>query len=112
MPFTLLNECQGTDDPELAKSLQVTYWLYTQMIILVVLTFLTGKLINLFSVKWKMIICLAICVLLYFISWFSSYGFTKYLKFILMRKHDITEQLMNLEKTANMLKEAVSFIER
>ncbi|XP_071603441.1 arylsulfatase D-like isoform X3 [Heliangelus exortis] len=113
MPFTLLNECQGTDDPELAKSLQDTYWLYTQMIILAVLTLLTGKLTNFFSVKWKVIVCLAICGLLYFITWFSSYGFTKYWNCILMRNHDITEQPMNLEKTAsNMLKETVSFIER
>ncbi|XP_074463236.1 arylsulfatase D-like isoform X2 [Larus michahellis] len=113
MPFTLLNECQGTDDPELAKSLQDTYWFYTQMIILAVFTLLIGKLANLFSVKWKIIICLAICGLLYFISWFSSYGLTKYWNCILMRNHDITEQPMNLEKTtSNMLKEAVSFIER
>ncbi|XP_029854687.1 arylsulfatase D-like isoform X3 [Aquila chrysaetos chrysaetos] len=113
MPFTLLNECQGTDDPELAKSLQDTYWLYTQVIILATLTLLIGKLTNLFSIKWKIIICLAICGLLYFISWFSSYGFTKYWNCILMRNHGITEQPMNLEKTtSNMLKEAVSFIER
>ncbi|KAM9204047.1 LOW QUALITY PROTEIN: arylsulfatase D-like, partial [Mergus octosetaceus] len=51
--------------------------------------------------------------LLYFLSWFSSYGFTKYWNCILMRNHDITEQPMYLEKTtSNMLKEAVSFIER
>ncbi|KFV01001.1 Arylsulfatase D, partial [Pterocles gutturalis] len=113
MPFTLLNECQGTDDPELAKSLQDAYWLYTEMIVLAVLTLLLGKLTNLLSVNWKIIICLAICGLLYFISWFSSYGFTKYWNCILMRNHDIAEQPMNLEKvTSNMLKEAVSFIER
>ncbi|XP_071669360.1 arylsulfatase H-like isoform X1 [Patagioenas fasciata] len=113
MPFSLLNECQGSDEPQLAKSLQDTYWLYTQMIILAVLTLLFGKLTNLFPVKWKIIVCLAICGVLYFLSWFSSYGFTKYWNCILMRNHDITEQPMNLEKTtSNMLKEAVSFIER
>ncbi|XP_068038691.1 arylsulfatase D-like isoform X3 [Anomalospiza imberbis] len=64
-------------------------------------------------VKWKIIICLAICGLLHFISWFSSYGFTKYWNCILMRNHDITEQPMNLQKaTSNMLKEAITFIER
>ncbi|XP_041898296.1 arylsulfatase D-like isoform X7 [Corvus kubaryi] len=113
MPFTLVNECQGTDDPELAKSLQDTYWFYTQMIILAVFTLVIGKLANLFPVKWKIIICLAICGLLHFISWFSSYGFTKYWNCILMRNHDITEQPMNLQKTtSNMLKEAITFIER
>lgn len=113
MPFTLLNECQGTDDPELAKSLQDTYLLYTQIIFLAVFTLLFGKLTCLFSVKWKIIVCVTICGLLYFLSWFSSYGFTKYWNCILMRNHEITEQPMNLEKTtSNMLKEAVSFIER
>ncbi|XP_053790819.1 arylsulfatase D-like [Vidua chalybeata] len=113
MPFTLLNECQGTDDPELAKSLQDTYWFYTQMIIFAVFTLVIGKLANLLPVKWKIIICLAICGLLHFIFWFSSYGFTKYWNCILMRNHDITEQPMNLQKTtSNMLKEAITFIER
>ncbi|RMC06734.1 hypothetical protein DUI87_16180 [Hirundo rustica rustica] len=113
MPFTLVNECQDTDDPELAKSLQETYWFYTQMIILAVFTLVIGKLANLFPVKWKIIICLTICGLLHFISWFSSYGFTKYWNCILMRNHDITEQPMNLQKTtSNMLKEAITFIER
>ncbi|XP_032535054.1 arylsulfatase H-like isoform X4 [Chiroxiphia lanceolata] len=113
MPFTLLNECQGTDDPELAKSLQDTYWLYTQMITLAVFTLVIGKLANFFPVKWKIIICLAICDLLYFLSWFSSYGFTKYWNCILMRNHDITEQPMNLNRIAsNMLREAVTFIKR
>ncbi|NWQ64648.1 ARSD Arylsulfatase, partial [Neopipo cinnamomea] len=113
MPFTLVNECQGTDDPELAKSLQDTYWLYTQMITLAVFTLVIGKLANFFPVKWKIIICLAICGLLHFLSWFSSYGFTKYWNCILMRNHDVTEQPMNLNKTtSNMLKEAVTFIKR
>ncbi|NXF06300.1 ARSD Arylsulfatase, partial [Smithornis capensis] len=113
MPFTLVNECQGTDDPELAKSLQDTYWFYTQMIILAVFTLVIGKLANFFPVKWKIIIYLAICGLIHFFSWFSSYGFTKYWNCILMRNHDITEQPMNLDKTtSNMLKEAVTFIER
>ncbi|XP_066032553.1 arylsulfatase D-like isoform X2 [Chamaea fasciata] len=113
MPFTLVNECQDTDDPELAKSLQETYWFYTQMIILAVFTLVIGKLVNLFPVKWKIIFCLAICGLLHFLSWFSSYGFTKYWNCILMRNHDITEQPMNLQKTtSNMLKEAITFIER
>ncbi|XP_035167197.1 arylsulfatase D-like isoform X2 [Oxyura jamaicensis] len=49
MPFTLLNECQGTDDPELAKSLQDTYWLHSQIIFLAVLTLLIGKLTSLFQ---------------------------------------------------------------
>ncbi|XP_027530556.1 arylsulfatase D-like isoform X3 [Neopelma chrysocephalum] len=113
MPFTLVNECQGTDDPELAKSLQDKYWLYTQMIALAVFTLMIGKLANFFPIKWKIIICLAICGLLHFISWFSSYGFTKYWNCILMRNHDITEQPMDLNRTAsNMLKEAVTFIKR
>ncbi|XP_042696765.1 arylsulfatase H isoform X3 [Chrysemys picta bellii] len=80
---------------------------------LIVLTLLIGKLTGLFLVKWKAIICFALCGFLFFISWFSSYGFVKYWNCILMRNHDISEQPMKLEKaTSNVLKEAVSFIER
>uniref|UniRef100_A0A8C3S462 Sulfatase N-terminal domain-containing protein n=1 Tax=Chelydra serpentina TaxID=8475 RepID=A0A8C3S462_CHESE len=101
MPFTLVNECQGTENRRLNASVQAKYWLYSQIIALTVLTLLIGKLTSLFPIKWKAIIC------------FALYGFVKYWNCILMRNHDITEQPMKLEKaTSNVLKEAVSFIER
>ncbi|XP_074848567.1 arylsulfatase D-like [Carettochelys insculpta] len=113
MPFSLVNECQGAEVPEIQAPLRAKYWLYSQIIGLALLTLLIGKLTSLFAVKWKVILCFALFGLLYFISWYASHGFIKYWNCILMRDHDIIEQPMKLEKTASgVLKEAVSFIER
>ncbi|XP_075771681.1 arylsulfatase H-like isoform X2 [Pelodiscus sinensis] len=113
MPATLVNECQGTENPQISPSLKAKYWLYSKTIALAVLTLVIGKLSNLLSVKWKAIICFALCGFVFFISWYSCYGFVKYWNCILMRNYDITEQPMKLERTAsNVLKEAVSFIKR
>uniref|UniRef100_A0A663M2T0 Sulfatase N-terminal domain-containing protein n=2 Tax=Athene cunicularia TaxID=194338 RepID=A0A663M2T0_ATHCN len=113
MPFTLLNNCQENKPPELDVALQDKLWLYSQIIILAVLTLTAGKLIGLISIHWKIIACFTLVGSLFFISWYSSYGFVQYWNCILMRNHDVTEQPMRLERTASlMLKEAVSFIKR
>uniref|UniRef100_A0A8D0H7W4 Sulfatase N-terminal domain-containing protein n=1 Tax=Sphenodon punctatus TaxID=8508 RepID=A0A8D0H7W4_SPHPU len=113
MPFSLMNECQGRKKPELGQSLQATYWFYTQTIALSLLTLLIGKLTGLYPVRWKIIACFALCGSLFFIYWFASYGLVKHWNCILMRNHDIMEQPMKLKTTtSNILKEAVSFIER
>ncbi|KFQ80056.1 Arylsulfatase D, partial [Phoenicopterus ruber ruber] len=113
MPFTLLNNCQENKPPELDVALQAKLWLYSQIITLAVLTLTAGKLTGLLSIRGKIIACFALAGSLFFISWYSSYGFVQYWNCILMRNHDVTEQPMRLERTASlMLKEAVSFIKR
>ncbi|KFO79920.1 Arylsulfatase D, partial [Cuculus canorus] len=113
MPFTLLSNCQENKPPELDVALQEKLWLYSQIIILAVLTLTAGKLTNLISIDWKIIVCFTLVGSLFFISWYSSYGFVQYWNCILMRNHDITEQPMKLERTASlMLREAISFIKR
>ncbi|NXI59959.1 ARSD Arylsulfatase, partial [Chloroceryle aenea] len=113
MPFTLLNNCQENKPPELDVALQAKLWLYSQITILAVLTLTAGKLTGLISIHWKIIACFTLMGGLFFISWYSSYGFVRYWNCILMRNHDVTEQPMRLERTASlMLKEAVSFIKR
>ncbi|NXU32967.1 ARSD Arylsulfatase, partial [Thalassarche chlororhynchos] len=113
MPFTLLNNCQENKPPELDVALQAKLWLYAQIISLAVLTLTAGKLTGLISIRWKIIACFTLAGSLFFISWYSSYGFVQYWNCILMRNHDVTEQPMRLERTAShMLKEAVSFIKR
>ncbi|KAF1478309.1 Arylsulfatase D, partial [Pygoscelis antarcticus] len=113
MPFTLLNNCQENKPPELDVALQAKLWVYSQMITLAVLTLTAGKLTGLISIRWKIIACFTLVGGLFFISWYSSYGFVRYWNCILMRNHDVTEQPMRLERTASlMLKEAVSFIKR
>ncbi|NWW88267.1 ARSD Arylsulfatase, partial [Rhynochetos jubatus] len=113
MPFTLVNKCQENKPAELDAALQAKLWLYSQIIILAVLTLTAGKLTGLISIRWKIIASFTLVGSLFFISWYSSYGFVQYWNCILMRNHDVTEQPMRLERTASlMLKEAVSFIKR
>lgn len=73
-----------------------------------------GRLTGLISICWKIIACFTLLdCLLFFISWYSSYGLVQHWNCILMRNHDVTKQLMRLERTTSlMLKEAVSFIKR
>ncbi|XP_008105369.2 arylsulfatase H [Anolis carolinensis] len=111
MPLTLLNNCQDNKDSEPYAALQTKLWFYTQLIALAILTVTTGKLIGLFSITWKTPLFLALLGFLFFLSWYSSYGFVRYWNCILMRNHDITEQPMKLERTTSLiLREAVSFI--
>ncbi|NXE80945.1 ARSD Arylsulfatase, partial [Cochlearius cochlearius] len=113
MPFTLLSNCQEDKPPELDVALQAKLWLYSQIMSLAVLTLTAGKLTGLTSIRWKIIACFTLVGGLFFISWYSSYGFVQYWNCILMRNHDVTEQPMRLERTASLLlKEAVSFIKR
>ncbi|NXP10267.1 ARSD Arylsulfatase, partial [Thinocorus orbignyianus] len=113
MPFTLQNPCQENKPREIPVALQAKLWLYSQIIALAVLTLTVGKLTGLISIRWKIIASLTLAGGVFFIYWYSSYGFMRYWNCILMRNHDITEQPMRLEKTASlMLKEAVSFIKR
>ncbi|XP_066478730.1 arylsulfatase D-like [Tiliqua scincoides] len=113
MPFTLLNNCQDHKPPELDAALQAKLWFYTQFIAVAVLTVLAGKITGLISVSWRAATCFAFFGLLFFASWFSSYGFVKLWNCILMRNYSITEQPMKLERTASLiLQEAVSFIQR
>ncbi|XP_042313626.1 arylsulfatase D-like isoform X2 [Sceloporus undulatus] len=112
-PFTLVNECQSGKNPEISEKLRATYWFYTHLVSLLVLTLLLGNIFGLTSVKWKSIAFVALCGFLFFITWFSCYGFSRYWDCLLLRDHIVTEQPMKLESvTSKILKEAVSFIER
>nr|XP_020642654.1 arylsulfatase H-like [Pogona vitticeps] len=112
-PFTLVNECQRDKDPEINVKLRATYWFYTEMVVLLVITLLLGKSTGLFTVKWKTIVFVSLCGILYFITWFADYGFSRYWNCIVLRDHTITEQPINLENAASrIVKEAVSFIKR
>uniref|UniRef100_A0A4X2LDD2 Arylsulfatase D n=1 Tax=Vombatus ursinus TaxID=29139 RepID=A0A4X2LDD2_VOMUR len=113
MPFTLINDCQINKPPEVDAAFRAKLWVYTQVIVLGMLTLTTGKLAGLISVSWKILMCLITLSFLFFISWYSSFGFIRYWNCILMRNYEITEQPMVLERTATlMLKEAISFITR
>ncbi|XP_053827862.1 arylsulfatase D-like isoform X3 [Vidua macroura] len=113
MPFTLISDCQPTETPEMDRAFRRKLWLSTEMIGLITLTAVLGRLTGLISVHWKTLTCLAGFSLLFFISWFSSYGFVRYWNCIMMRNHGITEQPMVTDRTTSLiLRESISFIER
>ncbi|XP_037680539.1 arylsulfatase D [Choloepus didactylus] len=113
MPFTLINDCQPSKPPEVDATTRAKLRLYTQVMALGILTLAAGKTSGLISVSWKLVVGAASLVFLFFASWYASFGFVRRWNCILMRNHEITEQPMVLERTAHqMLKEAVSYIER
>ncbi|XP_026305964.1 arylsulfatase D [Piliocolobus tephrosceles] len=113
MPFTLTNDCDPSRPPEVDAALRARLWGYTQFLALGILTVAAGKTCGFISVSGRAVTGMACVVFLFFISWYSSFGFVRRWNCILMRNHDVTEQPMVLEKTASLLlKEAVSYIER
>ncbi|XP_077199433.1 arylsulfatase D-like isoform X2 [Paroedura picta] len=113
MPFSMMGDCQITQPPEMAAPLRTRLWFYTQWIALAVLSLVAAKLTHLVPLSWKTVFLLAFFGLLFFVSWFSSYGFIRYWNCVVMRNYEITEQPMKVERTASlMLREAISFIER
>ncbi|KAF4027352.1 hypothetical protein G4228_018962 [Cervus hanglu yarkandensis] len=113
MPFTLVNDCHPDRPPEVDAGLRARLWLYTQIMALGVLTIVAGKACRLTSVSWKLVLSVATLVLLFFTSWYASFGFVRHWNCILMRNHEVTEQPMVLERASSLvLEEAVSFIAR
>ncbi|XP_007989144.3 arylsulfatase D isoform X2 [Chlorocebus sabaeus] len=113
MPFTLTNDCDPGRPPEVDAALRAQLWGYTQFLALGILTVAAGKTCGFISVSGRAVTGMACVLFLFFISWYSSFGFVRRWNCILMRNHDVTEQPMVLEKTTSlMLKEAVSYIER
>ncbi|XP_015281997.1 PREDICTED: arylsulfatase D-like [Gekko japonicus] len=113
MPFSMMGDCQITQPPEMAAPLRIRLWSYSQWIALAVLTLIAAKLTQLIRLSWKTIFLLAFSGLLFFVSWFSSYGFIRYWNCVMMRNYEVTEQPMKVERaTSLMLREAISFIER
>ncbi|XP_071076485.1 arylsulfatase D-like [Desmodus rotundus] len=112
MPFTLVNDCQPGRPPEVDAALRAKLWRYTQWAAWGVLTAAAARACGLISVPWRAVLAAASLLLLFFVSWFSSFGFVRRWNCILMRNHDVTEQPMVLERTTSvLLKEAVSYIE-
>ena len=94
MPFTLVNDCHPDRPPSLDSGLRARLWLYTQIMALGVLTIVAGKACRLISISWKLVLSVATLVLLFFTSWYASFGFVRRWNCILMRNHEVTEQPM------------------
>ncbi|KAI4549971.1 hypothetical protein MJT46_019120 [Ovis ammon polii x Ovis aries] len=113
MPFELLSDCQGFHTPELHRQLRVQLWVCTVVLGLIPLLLLVPTCARWFLVPWPVILAFALLALVFFVSWFSSYGFTRRWNCVLMRDHEIIQQPVRLERLASlMLKEALAFIDR
>ncbi|XP_012662600.1 arylsulfatase H [Otolemur garnettii] len=113
MPLGLLSDCQAAQTPELHRSLRVKLWISTAVLGLLPLLLMVPRFARWFSVPWKVIFILALIVFLFFMAWYSSYGFVRRWNCILMRNHEIVQQPIKEEKVSSlMLKEALAFMER
>ncbi|KAM6141169.1 LOW QUALITY PROTEIN: arylsulfatase H-like [Erethizon dorsatum] len=112
MPLGLLSNCQGARAPELHHWLRVKLWISTAALSLVLLRLLVPKLSSCFPVPWTVVVLLAVLALLFFMSWYSSYGFVQRWNCILMRNHEIVQQLVGGERVSSLLLRALGFIEQ
>ncbi|XP_055964623.1 LOW QUALITY PROTEIN: arylsulfatase H-like [Sorex fumeus] len=113
LPFGMLSDCLRSGTPELHRGLTIKLWVSTVMLALVPLLLLIPKFAGWFPVPWMLIITLALLVFLFFVSWFSSYGFVRRWNCILMRDHEIIQQPMKEERVSSLLlREALAFIDR
>ncbi|XP_010820532.1 arylsulfatase H [Bos taurus] len=113
MPFELLSDCQAFRTPELHRWVRVRLWVSTVVLGLIPLLLLVPTCARWFLVPWPVILAFALLALLFFVCWFSSYGFTRRWNCVLMRNHEIVQQPVRLERLAShMLKEALAFIDR
>ncbi|KAG3284231.1 arylsulfatase H [Ictidomys tridecemlineatus] len=113
MPFGLLSDCQASKAPELHRQVRLRLWISTLVLGLVPVLLLLPHLAGWLSVPWSVIVLSALVALLFFVSWYSSYGFVRRWNCILMRNHEIVQQPMREERVSVlMLKEALAFIDR
>nr|XP_008542639.1 PREDICTED: arylsulfatase H-like isoform X1 [Equus przewalskii] len=111
-PLTLMLDC-GNKHNQKAQALRATYWFCTRTLACAMLLLALGRLTGSLPISWKTVGCFGVCVLVFFVSWYSSHGFTRHWDCILMRNHKVREQSMVLKRTPSLLlREATSFIER
>ncbi|OCT94167.1 arylsulfatase D L homeolog isoform X1 [Xenopus laevis] len=111
--FSIYSACKPGSVAEFDGPLKPLLTFLTEMVGLGILTLIVLKYSKLLAINGKFIVFCAICGFLFFISWYTLYQCNRYLNCIIMRNQEITEQPMNIERTAfQILKEAHGFIER
>ncbi|XP_038612916.1 arylsulfatase D-like [Tachyglossus aculeatus] len=113
MPLTLLNDCEEGKGTEIASHVQIRHRFHTQMMAWALLALTVAKIAGWIPLGWKTILGCAVSALLFFLSWYSSYGFLRRWNCIMMRGYEVTEQPLVLERMMPaILREAISFLER
>nr|KAF6267837.1 arylsulfatase family member H [Myotis myotis] len=113
MPFGLLSDCRPSETPELHRRLRITLGVTTAALALVPVLLLVPTCARWFVVPWGLVLAMALLVLLFFLGWYSSYGFVRRWNCVLMRNHDIMQQPVREERVSSLLlREALAFVRR
>ncbi|XP_012585683.1 PREDICTED: arylsulfatase F [Condylura cristata] len=113
LPLELLSDCQPSRRPELHPWLRVKLWASTAALGLIPVLLMVPKFARWFPVPCWLILTSALVAALFFLSWYSSYGFVRRWNCVLMRNHDIVQQPMMEERVSTLLlREALGFIDR
>lgn len=112
-PLGLLGDCRGAGHPELHRWLRVRLWVSTAALGLLPVLLLVPRLRGWVPVPWTAILLSALLVLLFFLGWFSSYGFVRRWNCVLMRNHAVVQQPLKPDRVSSLLlREALGFIDR
>lgn len=83
------------------------------MILALFFVLLTVRLAGWLLVPGSVIAASGVVAALFFLSWFSSYGFVRRWNCVIMRNHDVIQQPADETRAAGlMLREALGFIHR
>lgn len=113
LPLGVLRDCKPGSTPELHRGLTIALWVCTVVLGLVPLVLLIPNLAGWFRVPWTLLILLFLLEPVFFIGWYSSYGFVRRWNCIVMRDHDIMQQPMKEDGVSSLLlREALGFMDR
>ncbi|KAG8450629.1 hypothetical protein GDO86_003052 [Hymenochirus boettgeri] len=112
MPFSMFGDCQPGSPSEYQQDFQSQLH-FLQMLCVGMITLILVKFTKLLHINGKIILFSGIFVVLCSIACYAQYGFLRYWNCIVMRNQEMTEQPMDLERSApQLVKEAHGFIER
>uniref|UniRef100_A0A8C8UMF4 Steryl-sulfatase n=1 Tax=Peromyscus maniculatus bairdii TaxID=230844 RepID=A0A8C8UMF4_PERMB len=113
MPLGLLGDCGASSWPEVHRRLRIQLWVTSAVLATLPFLLLVPRLARWFSVPWTLVAASGFLAALFFLSWFSSYGFVRRWNCIIMRDHDIVQQPAEEARASGlMLREALAFIDR
>ncbi|XP_042190629.1 arylsulfatase D isoform X1 [Callorhinchus milii] len=112
-PFTNFLDCKPGAGSNLLVDVAAVLSRINQALALGLLSLVALKLFGLASLGWRPIGCLTILCLLFFISWFSVFGYIRLWNCIAMRDFKVVQQPIQLESFPTRLThEALAFIKR
>lgn len=113
MPLGLLGDCGSGAAPEMHLRLRMWLWVTSAVMLALFFILLTVRLAGWLLVPGSVIAASGVVAALFFLSWFSSYGFVRRWNCVIMRNHDVIQQPADETRAAGlMLREALGFIHR